>query len=179
MIGLNALFWTFIILFAIIGALRGWAKEILVTFAAILSLFIINSLESFVPFVRDELVVEGGSSIFWMRVGIMSLLVFFGYQTPNLPRLAGNSKFLRDQFQDSLLGFFLGGINAYLFWGTLWFYLDATQYQFSMIMAPVQGTPAYEAAMQILPLLPPTWIATPVIYFAVAIAFAFLLVVFI
>ncbi len=179
MIGLDALFWTFIILFAIIGALRGWAKEILVTFAAILSLFIVSVLEAFVPFVRDSLVPENGPAIFWLRVGLMGVLVFFGYQTPNLPKLAGNAKFLRDHFQDSLLGFFLGAINAYLFWGSLWYYLDAIQYKFSIITEPIAGTATYEAAQQLLPMLPPNWIGTPVIYFAVAVAFAFLLVVFI
>jgi len=177
-IGIDVIFWTFIVLFAIIGALRGWAKEILVTFAAILSLFIINALQTFVPFIRDNLVIEGGSSLFWMRMGILGILVFFGYQTPHLPRLAGSPKFMRDHFQDSLLGFFLGAINAYLLWGSVWFYLDAFQYDFSVIMAPVEGSSTFAAAQQILPLLPPTWIGTPVIYFAVAIAFVFLLVVF-
>lgn len=179
MIGLDALFWTFVILFSIIGALRGWAKEILVSFASILSLFIISVLESFVPFIRDTLVVEAGPPIFWLRIGLMGALVFFGYQTPNLPKLAGSGRFLRDQFQDTLLGFFLGAINAYLFWGSLWYYLDIINYNFGVITAPAEGSSAFEAAQQLLPLMPPNWIGTPVIYFAVAIAFAFLLVVFI
>lgn len=179
MIGLDALFWTFVLLFAIIGALRGWAKEILVTFAAILSLFIISVLESFVPFIRDTLVTESGPAIFWLRVGLMGALVFFGYQTPNLPKLASSGRFLRDKFQDTMLGFFLGAINSYLFWGSIWFYLDKINYSFEIITAPAEGSSAFEAAQQLLPLLPPNWIGTPVIYFAVAIAFAFLLVVFI
>ncbi len=178
MVGLDTLFWAFIVLFAIIGALRGWAKEILVTFAAILGLFLINTLETYVPYVRDNLMLRDGNLIFWMRLGIMGGLVFFGYQTPNLPRLSANPRFQRTQFQDSLLGFFLGAVNAFLLWGTLWFYLAAANYQFSAITAPIEGSPAYEAAKQILPLLPPNFIGTPVIYFAVAIAFAFLLVVF-
>jgi uncharacterized membrane protein required for colicin V production len=179
MIGLDALFWMFVILFSIIGALRGWAKEILVTFAAILSLFIISVLESFVPFIRDSLAVNPGAPIFWLRIGLMGALVFFGYQTPNIPKLAGSSKFLRDHFQDTLLGFFLGAINAYLFWGSIWYYLNEIRYSFEIIVPPVEGTAAFEAVEKLLPLLPPNWIGTPVIYFAVAIAFAFLLVVFI
>lgn len=179
MIGLDALFWIFMALFAIIGALRGWAKEILVTFSAILALFIINALETYVPPVRDILVVEDGSRLFWLRIGVISLLVFFGYQTPNLPRLAGSPKFIRARFQDSLLGFFLGAINSYLLWGSLWFYIAAANYKFTSIIAPVEGSSIYEAAQQIIPLLAPNWVGTPIIYFAVAIAFAFLLVVFI
>ena len=38
MVTLNFLFWMFVILFGVIGAMRGWAKELLVTFSAILAL---------------------------------------------------------------------------------------------------------------------------------------------
>ena len=33
MVGLGSLFWLFIVIFAIIGMNRGWAKELLVTFS--------------------------------------------------------------------------------------------------------------------------------------------------
>ena len=49
MVSLNFFFFCFLILFAIIGAMRGWAKEMLVTFSAILALFIITVLEAYVP----------------------------------------------------------------------------------------------------------------------------------
>ncbi len=51
MISLDVIFWMFVVLFAIIGLMRGWAKELLVTFAVILALFIITVLENYVPFV--------------------------------------------------------------------------------------------------------------------------------
>ena len=38
MISLAVVFWMYVILFAIIGGMRGWAKEILVTFSVILAL---------------------------------------------------------------------------------------------------------------------------------------------
>ena len=41
MVSLVVLFWMFVILFAIIGAMRGWAQELLVSFSVILALFII------------------------------------------------------------------------------------------------------------------------------------------
>lgn len=49
MIGLAAIFWMFVILFAIIGAMRGWAKELLVTFSAILAMFIISVITNYLP----------------------------------------------------------------------------------------------------------------------------------
>jgi uncharacterized membrane protein required for colicin V production len=42
MINLYALFWISIILFATIGAVRGWSKEVIAMAGLVLSLFAIN-----------------------------------------------------------------------------------------------------------------------------------------
>ena len=55
MVSLTFMFWLFVLLFAIIGATRGWAKEILVTFAVILSLFLITIIEKFAPIVTKTI----------------------------------------------------------------------------------------------------------------------------
>jgi len=55
---------------------------------------------------------------------------------------------------------------------------DDAGYPFSVIIAPMSG-PIAEATARMMPLMPPYWLGTPAIYFAVAIAFAFVLVVFI
>ncbi len=55
MVSLIVVFWMYVILFAIIGAMRGWARELLVAFSVILALFIISVLENFVPFIRNIL----------------------------------------------------------------------------------------------------------------------------
>ena len=178
MIGLNVLFWTFVILFAIIGSLRGWAKELLVTFAVILALFIISVLETYVPFIRDTLAATPAQPIFWMRVGIMGALVFFGYQTPAISKFAQTGKFNREKLQDTLLGFFLGALNAYFLWGSILYYLNDINYAFAIVNAPEAGSEVFDATQQLLPLLAPAWMGTPVVYFAVAIAFVFVIVVF-
>ena len=179
MISLNVLFWVFIILFAAIGITRGWAKELLVLFSVILGLFLLGVLERYVPYVRDELMTQPGDTVFWLRFGVIVVLVFFGYETPNLPRLAESPKFIREKFQDSLLGLFLGGINGYFIFGTLWYFMHAANYPFDVISAPVAGTAAGDAALKLLVALPPELLGIPAIYFAVAICFAFVLVVFI
>jgi hypothetical protein len=48
-----------------------------------------------------------------------------------------------------------------------------------MISPPIAGTPAGDAALQLYEMLPPTWLEAPVVYFAVFIAFAFVVIVFI
>jgi uncharacterized membrane protein required for colicin V production len=175
MIGLDVIFYLLIVLFAVIGMTRGWAKELLVTFSVILSLFILTVLEKFVPFIRDNLT---GANLFWLRGSLLAALVFFGYQGPNIPRLAGTNRFVRERLQDSLLGIFLGAVNGYLVWGTVWFFLQDAGYPFSFIYAPPAGETA-DAIQRLVMILPPCWLGAPAIYFAVAVAFAFVLVVFI
>lgn len=178
MIGLDVLLLIFIVLFAVVGSMRGWAKELLVTFAIILALFISNLLERFVPFIRDNLASSSDQTLFWIRTVILLLLVIFGYQTPNLPKLAGSNRFVRERLQDVLLGLFLGAFNGFLIFGTIWSYMNDAKYPFSFIQPPVSG-PAGDFARQLIFYLPPQWLGTPTIYFAVAIAFAFVIVVFI
>lgn len=178
MISLNVIFWMYVILFALIGGMRGWARELLVTFAVVLSLFIVSVLERFVPFVRDTLPVNSPTSMFWLRSLLLISLVFFGYQTPKFPRLAESGRFARDKVQDILLGLVLGGINGYFIFGTIWFYLADAGYPFDIILAPDPNSALGESARQLLTYMPPNLLGSPAIYFAVAIAFVFVLVVF-
>ncbi|HEX7434280.1 MAG TPA: hypothetical protein VF326_11565 [Anaerolineaceae bacterium] len=176
MVSLLFLFWMYVVLFAVIGGMRGWAKEILVTFSVILAIFIITTLERFVPFMRDAIV---GAPRFWIRTIIILALVFFGYQGPNIPRLAGNNRFVRERLQDILLGIFLGAINGFLIFGSVWFFLNEAQYPFELISAPDSATSVGQTALGMIKFLPPTWLGAPAIYFAVALAFVFVLVVFV
>jgi hypothetical protein len=180
MVSLVVIFWMYVILFSIIGAMRGWARELLVAFGVILALFIISVLERFVPFISNTL-ASIPSTLFWLRVGILLALVFFGYQTPNIPRLAGSNRFARERLQDILLGVFLGALNGYMIAGTVWFYLNASGYPFpNLISAPPPGTQLYETTQRMIALMPPQLLGgSSAIYFAVALAFAFVLVVFI
>lgn len=176
MISLSVLFWMFVVLFAIIGAMRGWAKEILVTSGVVVAIFVITILETFIPFIRDSLTP---TTRFWVRMAVLAVMTFFGYQGPNIPRLLESGKFVRDKFQDVLLGIFLGAVNGYMIFGTAWYYLDEASYPFSWITAPNDVTEAGIQALDLIKILPPQWLVSPLIYIAVAVAFVFILVVFI
>ena len=178
MIGLDILLFIFVIIFAIVGAMRGWAKELLVTFAVVLALFIITVLERFVPFIRDNLAQNPNETLFWIRSTILLVLVIAAYQTPNIPKVASSNRFARERLQDTLLGLFLGAFNGFLIFGTLWYYMDNANYPFKVISPPPSSAQG-DFARSLIPYLPPHWLGTPTIYFAVAIAFAFVLVVFI
>lgn len=175
MVSLTFMFWLFIILFGIIGAMRGWAKELLVSFSLILALAFNRLLERYVPAVNT--LPSDAIALFWMRTLIVGALVYFGYQTVALPRFA--SKAVREKLQDSLLGFVLGAANGFMVVGSLWFYVNAAHYPFEYITAPIPGTPMGDAAVALLPVLAPNILGEPAIYFAALLSFIFVMVVFI
>jgi uncharacterized membrane protein required for colicin V production len=185
MVSLLVLLYIFVILFAIIGAMRGWARELLVTFSVILAFFLINIMETIVMERFGVGIVEDKSGgQFWIRGFIISVLVFFGYQSPRIPKFAAAVK--KEKISDSFLGFFLGAINGYLFAGTLWFYMDYANYPFEYFANPelflelANIHPPAETAIAFISKLPPAWLGTePGIYIAVGLAFLFVLVVFI
>jgi uncharacterized membrane protein required for colicin V production len=180
MISLNVMLLIFVVLFAIIGAMRGWAKELLVVFSVILAMFCLNVLENYVPFFKDTFAKGTPETVFWLRTIILGGLVFFGYQTPKIPRLAESERFIRHYLQDALLGFFIGALNGYLIFGSLWYYLHVAKYPFAFVSAPDAATTAGQAALRLINILPPVWLsASPTVYFAVAGAFILVLVVFI
>ena len=179
MVSLGVLFWIFIGIFALIGAIRGWAKEILVTFSVFMGIFSINILEEHVPAVETYLASNPVITKVWMRSLVLTLMVFFGYQTPNIPRIARDERFARDRLQDALLGFILGAFNGYLIFGSLWHFMHEANYPFALIVPPIAGTPIGDSALGMIPFLAPNWLISPMIFYAVAISFIFVLVVFI
>lgn len=180
MVSLIVVFWMYIILFATIGAMRGWARELLVAFSVILALFITTVLEDYAPVIKT-IMASNATIKFWVRSLMVIALVFFGYQTPNIPRLAAQNRFARDRLQDILLGVVLGAINGYLIIGSIWFYLHDAGYPFkNIIQPPLEGSAVFEVTKRMMAIMPPLLLGdSSAIYFAVALAFAFVLVVFI
>jgi len=176
MMSLTVVFWMYVILFAIIGGMRGWAKEILVTFSVILALTFTTLLSNYIPFIRDVLQKDSKALFFWVRSVILLLVVFFGYQTPNIQRFA--AKMTRDKLEHIILGAVIGAVNGYLIAGTLWFYMADAGYPFATLVAPPTGDVA-KVAENMLHYMAPKLLGIPGIYFAVVLAFIFVIVVFI
>jgi hypothetical protein len=175
---LSFVFFFLTAIFAVIGSLRGWAKEMMVTFSVILAVFIIYIMQGIIPGLLNSLTPAGTAAYFWLRAGILIILVFFGYQTPNLPKIGG-ARFARERLQDILLGLFLGAMNGFLVAGALWFYMKEAGYPFPQyILPPVQGDPFTDSAYRLYPWLAPEWLTGNMLYIAVALAFVFVIVVF-
>jgi uncharacterized membrane protein required for colicin V production len=171
--------WMYVILFAVIGWMRGWAKELMVSFSAITALAVNFLLVKYIPIIRDDIPADS-SSLFWIRAIILIGLVYFGYQTVvSVQRLA--SKANRERLVDSLFGAVMGGLNGYLIAGTLLFYLDQTHYTAlqNIITAPASGTPLETSVLAMMQYMPPRWLGEPTVYFAVIVILIFIIVVYI
>ncbi len=191
MVTLTFVFWLFVFLFAIIGAMRGWAQELLVAFSVILGIFIITTLwlvpvvSNFLvanfrlPGVEELVIVPINEQTFWVHTIIVVVFAFFGYQTPRISKIKEANKTTKTRFQDTLMGILVGGINGYLIVGTLWFFLHQAGYFLDFISPPVPGTPEGQTALEMIESLPPVMLSGNSLYFAIAIAFAFVVIVFI
>lgn len=182
MMSIIYIFWMYVILFAVIGAMRGWAKELLVAFSVITALAVNLLLEKYIPLVKNlanptEPSVDALRSLFWIRTLILVALVYFGYQTVAIARFA--SKAVRERLQDSLFGAVLGGFNGYLIAGTLLFYNHMAQYPYSNIISPATDQAFIQAVETMMKYMPPRFLGEPGIYFAVIIILIFIIVVYI
>ncbi len=168
--------WMYIILFAVIGWMRGWAKELMVSFSVITALAVNYLLERYIP-VMKNIAQDNLTALFWIRTVIVLGLVYFGYQTVvSVQRLA--SKATRERLADSLFGAVMGGFNGYLVAGTLLFYYAEAAYPYENIISAPTGDLLNTVTMM-MTYMPPRWLGEPLIYFVVIIILIFIIVVYI
>lgn len=176
MINLIYVFWMYVILFAIIGFLRGWAKELLVGFAVVVAVALNFLLHQFAPMVKG--LGENDLTLFWVRIIVLGVLTYFGYQTViSMARLQAGGR--RERLQDSLFGLFLGAVNGYLVMGSFWFYLHKAGYPGGFVQYPTNVAAINTVIENMIRYMPPHLLGSPGIYFAVIIVLIFILVVYV
>jgi hypothetical protein len=95
----------------------------------------------------------------------------------SIPHLA--SKAARERLQDTLFGAILGGINGYLIAGTILFYMHVADYPFPEVVSKPADPVLQQTVNQMMLYMPPQLLGEPGIYFAIILAFVFVLVVYI
>jgi hypothetical protein len=166
----------YVILFAVVGGMRGWAKELLVAFSVVLALGLNHIIRRYIPIAQN--LPETDASLFWMRTLILLTLVYFGYQTVvSIPHLA--SRAARERLQDTLFGVILGAVNGYLVSGTVLFYMHVADYPFPEVVSKPADPTLLQTVNQMMLYMPPQLLGEPGIYFAIILAFVFVLVVYI
>lgn len=132
MISLGTLFWLMIILFGIVGSLRGWTKEVIATSGLVLSLFALNQFASTLIGLLGGSLDPANPAItplarqhFYILALTHLVIAFFSYQGPAFAGSRVRDRLrVRDSVQDKVLGSIVGGLNGYLIVGTLWAFLE-------------------------------------------------------
>ena len=122
MVPLETVFLGLVLLFLIIGALRGWAKELLVAFSVVLARFIEFVVLVYLPVVStalQSLQQSDPKTWFYIRLMLFMLLVSFGYATTVISARLG-TRARKEKLEDTLLGLFLGVVNGFLVIGSVW-----------------------------------------------------------
>ncbi len=172
MVPLDTVLWAFVFLFGLMGALRGWSKEMLVLFSVVAALAMRLIFTQYVPFVRDFF-DRPPVQQFYLYSGLLTLMAIAGYAGPAVSgRLAHVSA--RETLQDILLGFIIGAINGFLIAGSIWYFLDAAGYGVLGISPPPPGSMAAALASGYLP---PLWLTDAALLTAFSFASVFVLIV--
>ena len=178
MISLLVVFYLFLALFTIMGAMRGWAKEMLVSFSVVLALAFIVVMENYIPIINDFLRSHPQIQI-WVRVGVVIVFAFFGYESPRFTRI-GKATEKRERIQDVMLGAIMGLVSGFMVVGTLWSFMNDAGYPYDYVIPPSAEWPLGEATLRMLKILPPVWLGQPpMIFIAMVFAFLFVIVVFV
>lgn len=171
MLPLNTFFWMLVVMFGVIGALRGWVRELLVTFAIIAAYFLRWLLLTVVPYVKDYLVSRTPLEHFYIFGALFVLMTIFGYAGPVVSSyLAGKGR--REKIQDILLGSVVGAVNGYLLVGTIWGLLHAAGYGIWGIQAPSEAIAQFAVTF-----LPTAWMSNTLVLILTGLTMIIVLVV--
>jgi hypothetical protein len=106
-ISLQVIFWLLVIIFAIIGAVRGWASEVLVTFSSVLGIFILFILENFAGFAKESTLFTDPVSNFWLKAVFLRVWSLLGIRRP-ISRAFRHARFMYKSTVDHLAGLLMG-----------------------------------------------------------------------
>ncbi|MDY6876937.1 MAG: hypothetical protein SWK90_12150 [Chloroflexota bacterium] len=207
MIPIYTVFGGLLFLFALIGGLRGWAKELIAAFSVILALFVDHVLMRFVPGVGPLILGMDPDAQFYVHSTVIIGVAIAGYASPAVVSRLG-AKVVRERLQDLLLGFVIGALNGFLVIGSLWSLLDRANYglmppqavaklddQGQTITDEKTGWPVIvydpgaagiggimpprpeSTSAKILPYLPPALVARSEAVLYLAVAFAFVFII--
>ncbi len=174
MVPLNTLLIIFILFFGLIGAVRGWARETLVAFSMILSLFMYD-LFGRVDQISSVLQVLSPR----VRLIVLTLYVTFfaliGYVGPALYSSRSERRERRERVAYVILGALTGAINGYLIIGTLLYYMHQNAYPLPWFISPPLDPVAYDNLLRWLaPVLLDPWLGT-----LVGVSFLIVLIVYV
>lgn len=179
MVSLLIVFYMFVVLFGIIGGIRGWAKELLVIFSVIVALALISAIENLMPMVA-RIVKSSPETQFYFRMITVVVMAFFGYQSPKFSRLSRATE-RREAIPEMLLGVIFGCLSGYAIVGSLWYFMHAANYPLApYITRPEPSATLGEAALRWIGYMAPVLLSKPTnAFIAVVLVLIFIIVLFV
>jgi hypothetical protein len=174
MVPLNTLLIIFIIFFGFIGFVRCWARETLVTFSMILSLFMYDLL-SRVDQISLVLEVISPRTRMVVQAIYVAFFALIGYVGPALYSSRSERRERREKVAYVILGALTGAVNGYLIVGTLLYYMHLNDYPLPWFISPPLDPVAYDNLLRwVAPNLLDPWLGT-----LVGVSFLIVLIVYV
>jgi uncharacterized membrane protein required for colicin V production len=120
MINANLVFIAFIVIFGMIGAMRGWVREVIVTASLVLALFVYNQLGEKWNTVVNGMTAQHSTEQWLLRTLPLLIIAFFGYLGPAVVRSRFEAN-MRGKLEQGILAFIIGLINGYILFSTFVF----------------------------------------------------------
>lgn len=162
---IEVFFGVIVIMFAFIGFVRGFLRELGVTLVLMFLLFFLSRFEpqltQGLTRIMSSRVLRAGHDAdllqCWLYIFVLVAATFVSYQGETL---AFGGK-LGPGGQAVLLGGLTGMLNGYLFAGSLWYYMDRFDYPIAFLGFTAQGLSPLARGM--LEFLPITFLGQPLI----------------
>ncbi len=177
------LFGLYLLMFALIGLMRGWARELLLTFAMVISLALLHLMDKYIPIINN--LPRESTSLFWIRMIILVAMLYFGYRTVvEIPALGDQARAFESRGRltggrNRLFGLLMGLLNGYLFAGAGFFYLNATGSLLFSFVGYSNDDITVQMVQNLMAYMPPVLLGEPWIYFAVVVGLVVVLYVYI
>jgi len=120
MINANLVFAMFVIVFGLVGAMRGWVREVIVTASLVLALFVLNQLGEKWNTLIAGIAAQRTGEQWLLRLLPFFLIAFFGYLGPAVVRSRFEQN-MRGKLEQGILAFIIGAINGYIIFSTVAF----------------------------------------------------------
>jgi len=162
---IEVFFGALVVMFGLVGLVRGFLRELGVTMVMVFVLFFLSLVDPVVTKGIERLLnllsVEAGADKMplytcWVHLAVVMVAAFVSYEGETLAFAGSNPA----GAPGTVLGLMLGLVNGYLIAGSLWYYMDKYNYPISWLgFATERLSPL---ASKIVPLLPSSFLGQEV-----------------
>ncbi len=163
---IEVFFGALVVMFGLVGLVRGFLRELGVTMVMVFALFFLSLVDSTVTRGVERLIEllglksdAGSVALYtcWLYLGVLMVAAFISYQGETLA-FAGNNP---PGTFGLVLGLLLGLVNGYLIAGSLWYFMDRFSYPITWLGFSAERLSPL--ASKLVPMLPSAFLGQDVL----------------